>query len=1161
MTTTHGSRDPADPISPLLTRVLGAPLPQQSEALDAMCALHPDCASALRQAYDSLKQLDLVRVAHSDGAGATAALPGLGGLPRALGPFRLLEFLGAGGMGAVYRAEDTELARPVALKLIRGELLASDHARARFQRESAALARLDHPGLCTVYRAGTTDGQPWIAMRLVRGTTLAQRIEAERDAAASQATPSGRKGSGQQREELQRTLVLFEKIARALATAHAAGVVHRDLKPANLVLTADDEPVVIDFGLVHLADSDAHLTMSGDHIGTPAYMAPEQVAARGREVTPATDVYALAVTLFETLTARSPYDAWSREQLFVAITRGERRRLRQARRGLPADLEVVIEKALDLDPSRRYAGMLAFADDLRRVRLHEPPVAKRLGWPLRAYRWCQRNPVAATFLTLLSAGLVVVGILDASRQAARQRSLAMAYGNLAGQLLADSPEHALELALRGVDLAPADPEALGTVLQTLQDIHPHTSLFLPWPKEPRVTVGRVAASPRGDAALIVGRYPQQGAYPAPVLWQSGKCTLLDDKGAYDAVWSPDGTQFLTTTPFASPRLWSATGEPLAILLPPDAPPDLRMPRARYLSDGQHIVFACSDGIARLHDLRTNTWRGLEPTLCAVSEGMRGVAVSADGKRLALGDNSGRIVVHDVADLLAGKDGQVLVETGTEVHELDLGNNGDLIQVTRINPDCCAIWSWHGKRLEKWGSRDRPATAVPLDPTANRVLACAQDHRPQLWELVDGKLVFRHEIARHGGQIVAASHAGDGRVMTLGVDGTAQFSNVKTGSTDLVLRGFPYELRAGTFLGSSRRCLLVTTNRVDEFDLTPVSGPTLGVTAFADQHACFVGPEWQGMVVTADRAQSLTLHDAEGHTVRTHGDPFGRRAGLRQSNDGKWLVSTSHRLSRQTEARIYGPGFTLAQRLSDLDMDNPEPVFGPDAALLLVDTGNNSNGGCTLYGRDGNGSWQRAPEDIQMGFRQACSGALAVVYHPHTATLAVARTGAGVRLFHWSMDPPELRPLQTLAAGLSPWLFEFSADGHLLLLACTDRVVRLVDRADTLLAKLSGHLGTIASIGISPRGDRLLVAATDSGITVHDLEGRLILPIRTAGSMTLARFLPDGDRVLFGDTSRTMRIVPIDREAILGLARRVQIPAMSEDHDRHYRSRVGDERDH
>ncbi|HEX6813191.1 MAG TPA: bifunctional serine/threonine-protein kinase/formylglycine-generating enzyme family protein [Planctomycetota bacterium] len=430
------SSESADRISSLLTRVLETPLQEQPGFLEELCVQHPDCAHALREGYGSLQQLDLVQVAHV-GAGDAAPPPGPahGSLPRSLGPFRLLELLGAGGMGAVYRAEDTELKRMVALKLIRSELFASERTRTRFQRESAALARLDHPGLCTAYRAGATDGQPWIAMRLVRGTTLAGHI-ASRRAAAADASPTARdrRSSSHTRREVHRVVLWFEKIARALATAHAVGVVHRDLKPGNIVLATDDEPVVIDFGLVHLDDSESHLTISGDQIGTPAYMAPEQVQGEGHDVAPTTDVYALGVTMFEALTGVLPYAAKSREELFTCITRGRRLRLRQAAKDLPADLEFVLEKALEPEPERRYASMSEFAEDLRRFRVHEPLLAAPpSGW-YRLRKLVRRypGPIAAAGAVFATA---VVGAVVALQFALGEQAKVREFDLLSGVVL------------------------------------------------------------------------------------------------------------------------------------------------------------------------------------------------------------------------------------------------------------------------------------------------------------------------------------------------------------------------------------------------------------------------------------------------------------------------------------------------------------------------------------------------------------------------------------------------------------------------------------------------------------------------------------------------------------------------------------------------------
>jgi len=1157
--------DLLDRVSALLEQVLQTPANSQPDVLAELCARHPDCAAALRQGYGSLENLDLLQVGQAPPAGSEPA-PITGGLPRTLGPFRLLELLGAGGMGAVYRAEDEELKRPVALKLVRSELLASVRTRSRFQRESAALARLDHPGLCTVYRAGVTNGQPWIAMRLVRGTTLAAAIEARLAAQEGSRgkTSSPTRGSSSTREELQSTLLVFEKIARALATAHAAGVVHRDIKPANIVLTSGDEPVVIDFGLVHLEDSASHLTISGDHIGTPAYMAPEQVEPAGREPGPHTDVYALGVTLFEALTLQSPYHSHSREELFHGIVRGERRRLRQVRRSLTTDLELVVEKALDVEPARRYASMLDFAEDLRRVRQHEPPAARRIGPALRLRRWCQRNPVATTFLTLLSLGLGTALVLDAQREAARQHSLAMAYGNLAGQLIDENPEHALDLALLGVEKAPGDPESLGLLLRVLQEVQPREAWPLRWPKSPRPEVRNLIVAPAGDAALVLGGFSNNKCC-APILWRDGAMTILDiENGTLDVSWAPDGNQFVTTGPESPPQLWTATGELLTTFKVPDATALLRIPRARFLPDGKHILFACSDGMARIHTPNTDTWIKLIPPLCLQPrDGMPGIAVSADGQRIALGDSSGCLVVHETAEAMRGKQGSVLTTSGPAVLGIDLSAKGELLQVQQLRPHSCSVWSWGGDRLASWGTEDAPASLAPLDPTRNRVLELRQDSPPLLWRFDGTKLLLEHTLAGHLGRVSSAHFAPDGSILTTGVDGTARVWDADTGRTEMVLRGFDHELRTGAFLGAGESCLLVTLGAVHRFDLRRVAGPRLRVGNFRDLDALFLGPAWPGPILTADDVRRFSFHDAAGQWVRDFPDKsFLRRAGIEVATSSRWLASTSHSRKRQTVARIYAPSLEVTE-IPELPMAEPIPIWGPEDQLLLVDSVPDEPGASVLHVQSEPGRWQLAPDEAQQRFAEATAGTEAFAYHARTATLALAKPGAAATLYRWSASPPALQQTQVLLPGMNKaHKLAFSPNGKYLLLACRDRVVRLVDLSNPdVPLPITGHIGSIVDVGISPHGDRLLIAASESGVMVYDLERHLILPIRATGGVTCAVFLPDGERILFGTTARETRIVPIVPEELVKLARGVRKPTMSADYLQSYKLRVGDDGDH
>lgn len=1154
-------------VSILLGQVLAMPAEAQPDLLAKLCTQHGDCAAALRQGFAALLQFDLARVGEE--SAATPATPGETNLPRTFGSFRLLEFLGAGGMGSVYRAEDLELKRPVALKLIRSEMLASERTRSRFHREAAALARLDHPGLCTVYRAGSTDGQPWIAMRLVKGSTLEQQIERRIRPSSGHGGSAGRSRS-LVREDLSEVLQLFEKVARALAAAHASGVIHRDIKPGNIVLTDTGEPVVIDFGLVHLADSDTHLTASGDPVGTPAYMAPEQIAPAGREPGPATDCYALAVTLFEVLTLRSPYELQSRDALFRQIVRGERLRLEKACRGLPRDLGLVMERALDVEPARRYPSMVEFADDLRRVRLHEPPTARRIGVAIRLRRWCRRNPVAATFLTVLGVGLAATLALNASRQAAWRHALAMAYGNLAGELLDENAEHALDVALLAVELEPGDPEALGHLLRALQEVHPHTTWQLPWPKTPRTYVQSLVVSPRGDAALVLGDREDQSSAP-PVLWQRHGVRMLPiDYGAWAAAWSPDGSEFVTAGPDGPPQIWSVAGELLATVQVPDAPPGLRVPSARFLPGGRQIVFACSDGIARIHDRDRDTWTGLAPRLAERRPGMPGLAISADGARIALGDRDGRVVVHEVADALEGKPGRWLTPESPRSQEqpgdpavigLDLGARGELVQVRKMHPERTAVWTWSGTRLQEWGSRDAPSTTVPLDPFGERALEIAQDREPRLWRLDGDRLRLERPLAGHDGKVAAAGFSAEGDVVTVGVDGTARVWSGRTGRQQTQLRGFPDEPRQGAFLGSSSACLLATTEALHHFDLRAANVANLEVGEFRDAHVVPLGPPWGAAILTADSIRRLALHGAAGHLLaEVREDTFVRRGGLALAADRRWLVSTSYSRSRQNEARIYAPDLEPLQRLS-LPLLEPHPFVGPGDQLLFVDLGaGSSSGDCVLYEPGALRTWTAAFDAVSKQFSAACSGASAAAFHAGTATLALAKPGAAVTLHRWSTSPPELVLTHTLLPGESrAHKIAFSPDGTRLLLACEDRVVRLVDRTGRIEARVTGHVGSIQDLDVSPSGDRFLIAATESGVTIHDRSGRLLLPIRPRrGAVQAAKFLPDGERIVLSTTARTSRIVPVEPGRLVALARAVAKPETPAAHMRSYRARVGDD---
>ncbi len=316
------------------------------EPIDRQAVLdrHPAHAPALRRFF---ALLDVIEVP----ADPAAAPPGR------LGEFEILREIGRGGMGVVYEARQASLNRKVALKVLPPALRRDRRLLARFQREAEAAARLRHPGIVPVYSIGESAGAPFFAMELVEGRSLAEVVRARRDGgSAGLPTEPGAWRAW--------CVSVGARIADALDYAHGRGILHRDVKPGNILLEADGTPRLTDFGLALDLDA-SELTLSGEVFGSPLYMSPEQAFRRDQPVDARTDVYSLAVTLYEALTLRLPYHGTSHAELMSALSTGRIVDPRQADPSMPEPLSRVLCQALRSRPSDRYATAAAFAADLR----------------------------------------------------------------------------------------------------------------------------------------------------------------------------------------------------------------------------------------------------------------------------------------------------------------------------------------------------------------------------------------------------------------------------------------------------------------------------------------------------------------------------------------------------------------------------------------------------------------------------------------------------------------------------------------------------------------------------------------------------------------------------------------------------------------------------
>src|SRR5262245_46469701 len=283
---------------------------------------------------------------HDSEADVSAARPAGGDLPRIPG-YEVEALLGRGGMGVVYKARHRRLNRFGALKMLLAGAYAGPNERARFQREAEAVAGLRHPNIVQVYDVGDHEGWPYFTMELLEGGSLAQALAG---------TP----------QPAQKAAALLATLAEAVQVAHKGGIVHRDLKPANILFSGDGTPKIADFGLARHFDEDPTLTQSGVRVGTPSYMAPEQVTGKAGKIGPATDVYALGALLYEMLTGRPPFRGETPTQTELQVVNQEPVPPSRLNPKVPRDLETICLKCLHKDPQRRYPDAGALAEDVRR---------------------------------------------------------------------------------------------------------------------------------------------------------------------------------------------------------------------------------------------------------------------------------------------------------------------------------------------------------------------------------------------------------------------------------------------------------------------------------------------------------------------------------------------------------------------------------------------------------------------------------------------------------------------------------------------------------------------------------------------------------------------------------------------------------------------------
>jgi serine/threonine protein kinase/tetratricopeptide (TPR) repeat protein len=343
-----------------------------------------------------------------------SSVPPTATVPARFGPYRIVREVGRGGMGVVYLAEQEGLGRRVALKVLAARHTASSKALERFEREVRAVARLNDPNIVAIHDVGRVEGQPYFTMEYVEGRTLHDVLQDLRD---KQRAPDSLRTAdlgdtafctmlpeAMRHHWNHAVSYVVARIADALSHVHAHGVVHRDVKPKNILLARDGRVLLFDFGVARV-DTEASMTISGEFVGTPFYVSPEQVDPPDDGVDERTDIYSLGVTLYEALTLEVPFDGESPQQIFKRISQREAKPLRKVNAQVPRDLETVCAMAMAKERGRRYQSAADFAADLRRFLELKPVFARPLGPLGRLTLWARRKPTVAA---LAASGVVLL---------------------------------------------------------------------------------------------------------------------------------------------------------------------------------------------------------------------------------------------------------------------------------------------------------------------------------------------------------------------------------------------------------------------------------------------------------------------------------------------------------------------------------------------------------------------------------------------------------------------------------------------------------------------------------------------------------------------------------------------------------------------------------
>jgi WD40 repeat protein/tRNA A-37 threonylcarbamoyl transferase component Bud32 len=822
--------------------------------------------------------------AGSAAAGVGVSVPG----------YVILSELGRGGMGVVYTARHAKLNRVVALKMMLGEGRASRGDLIRFLAEAEAVAAIRHENVVQVFDYGDADGRPFMALEFLPGGTLATRLILIRKLG----------GDG---DSVRDAVALVAQVARGVAAAHALGIVHRDLKPGNVFLDVSGVPKVADFGLAKRGDG-TDVTQTGQVMGTPAYMSPEQAKGETKFVGPQADVWALGVILYEALTGQRPF-AGSVQEILAQIQSVDPAPPRKLRPDLSRDLELICLNCLAKPAHERYPTAKELADDLDRFLRHEPISVRPAGAVERGYKWARRKPTLATAYALSLATVMLVAVaagLGALLQVAQnEKRIADTERGNAETARAAADSARLETQERNKELAAAKLTAEGakddavkarTVAEELRDKAKSDAQRIARLEAERSIDLAYRAYQAGDVAQarkLINACPLQHRhwewhYVHRLCYQD-LVTFTGHRGPVTGVAvSDDGRSVATVSSDGTARVWEPDlgTERLAISLP-----GRWSFRAIAFTDAGDLVIA-SDESAVVCSGETgkvlNTFRGHTRKVYAVGfDSKRGLAYSTDeaGATKFWNPKTGA-----VASTITEPDAAAFATSALHAKSGVLATAGYKMFDIAFTRDAHLWDAASGKLLHTLKGHTGHVTGVGFRPDGRRLATVSSDRKVRVWTARTGELSGTFE--GHAQDVTAVCFAPGGKhLATGGDDATVRIWEELSRLPPLVLKGHAGGVTGVAYLPHGRKLVTSSddwTARVWDATVSKEVRP-FGPVFEKIKAVCFTpDSEWVAVASDDDRTCRI-FHAATGELRHTLAGHSGRLESAAFSGDGKRIA--------------------------------------------------------------------------------------------------------------------------------------------------------------------------------------------------------------------------------------------------------------------------------